>query len=1431
MIRFACLVAAGGMWLWTTAMAAEQAAAGPGELKVTLTPAAAGQQLVRVSLPVGRGLLVEGQTMIAVVGGKETQAAVRPLTWHPQVAQAEKSVRRALLSFPFTFADANPVEVVLKPAARQPEKPTVFPATVEVNGDTVTIAYDGGPRVKATLLGPPRASSEPPRVETVESHEYFLWQRVHLPDAQWPRVIEVRADALGLVCVVAHLQRMLEGNGRAPDFGWQIEADAADCCLCDRGTRRAIAAATLTHPFASGTPCSVTLNSDRLSLYHPTAHHKRRGGIEASCSEGKMNYRYWRCRSEEKVPMQQAAWTKAEFVVAPCGLAQLTPALEYPHDPKMDWRLWDELYATGEPLDVAAFPGCAEIVRDHHNAIVRSVCEGDDWGNITSFADDSPCGSVFGMNRLNHCPPIFEEAWRTGDRRLLDAAILWCDNFYDQSIWWGPNDTGGTRYNNILASGGTPPDNDQNYMWRSNTSVNFCTKGYDSLLMAYEQTGDPRMLEAANAQAAYAAKSVHALLETRNIGDVRDFVRLYRYTGEKRYLDESLRLFDEVRSKLSTGDLFSQSGHPLEPNPPFIEDDQVGYKHPFAKPYIIGYALAGLPDLLGIRPEEPKLKEVVKAVADFLCESQDPLGGWRYPHPRSSATMCSQAIEHAWQIVQADRALGPDEKRLDAIERVLRQRILGWQKTRRVLSGLGGWEIATGKVKATSELYGLYKYPSDRNSHRDYAEGQITFGSSPPEGLVYFTDVLRHYLKHRKAESLLAPPRDDEPLGKVLLRVPAHVSAANPEPARLPTLGFWQRDKLTLVSASFPNVPDFNCDAWCYESSLDFISASPLEGGSMELRHRLREHPAVIYVTMVTPQAQAVEFNVQAVLDTRAFPAGKMPDNLPAPNLCWQLQRAPLFCSRPDPFPEFVKRCFLFTEKGRVFLDQTNRRRIPCRKPDDPYNNPPWVQMYMAAGQTIPTVNESSWSDYSTDQYVVPVVGTVSKDNKYLAAIANNSATTMAQAWHDCMHNNPNWIPVGAPRDQQQWRLKIYVMENNPDALLARVKADFPQVPDAKPEKPSAPQEGEKQADDVSRDSYQTVGSQDGLPVFREKIFNRMSFPLSWNSGKYQDFSSWRQAARAKVMECLLPPPPAAPFDPVILSEVERGSYIARKVMLNITADSRVLCLMTIPKGQGPFPAVLLLHDHGARFDIGKEKVIEPWDVPPAKLDSARQWVQQCYGGRFLGDELAKRGYVCLAMDMFNWSDRGGAPDLNQQALAGNLLHLGMTHAGLIAHEDLRAAEFLGSQPNVDAKRVAAMGLSVGCFRTWQLAALSDHISAGVAICWMATVKGLMVPGNNQTRGQSAYVMIHPNLFNYLDYPDVASIACPKPMLFYNGLQDGLFPAESAREAHARMRAVWESQQAGDKLVTRLWDVPHVYNVEMQNEAFDWLDRQFGVSR
>src|SRR5439155_4817899 len=141
--------------------------------------------------------------------------------------------------------------------------------------------------------------------------------------------------------------------------------------------------------------------------------------------------------------------------------------------------------------------------------------------------------------------------------------------------------------------------------------------------------------------------------------------------------------------------------------------------------------------------------------ADFMAQSQVPVGGWRYPHPRSSYVIISQGIEHAWQIKQGCALLGAQDRYLDAIERVLRQRILGWKKTGKTFGGLTGWETATGDLKSGSSLGERYKRPEDRDRTRDYREGRADFGGSSPEGLVYFPEVLAFYLQHRPASRLL----------------------------------------------------------------------------------------------------------------------------------------------------------------------------------------------------------------------------------------------------------------------------------------------------------------------------------------------------------------------------------------------------------------------------------------------------------------------------------------------------------------------------------------------------------------------------------------------------------------------------------------------------------------------------------------------------
>ncbi|MEV0225127.1 alpha/beta hydrolase family protein [Streptomyces sp. NPDC050704] len=345
------------------------------------------------------------------------------------------------------------------------------------------------------------------------------------------------------------------------------------------------------------------------------------------------------------------------------------------------------------------------------------------------------------------------------------------------------------------------------------------------------------------------------------------------------------------------------------------------------------------------------------------------------------------------------------------------------------------------------------------------------------------------------------------------------------------------------------------------------------------------------------------------------------------------------------------------------------------------------------------------------------------------------------------------------------------------------------------------------------------------LPDFYPALKDELDFPLAWGKSPVRDFRTWRRTARAKVEEHLVVPRDRTGFAPEFGDRAETDGYTRELVTLDLTRHSRVRGALLTPHGTGPFPAVLLLHDHGAKFDIGKEKLVRPWYDGEARLASAQAWADRLLSGRFVGDELARRGYVVLALDALGWGDRGPITYEQQQALASNLFNLGSSLAGLAAREDVRAARFLAGLDRVDRRRVAALGFSMGGYRAWQTAALSDDIAAAASVCWMTGLKEMMVPGNNTLRGQSAYYMLHPGLARHLDIPDVASIAAPKPMLFFNGGLDTLFTADGVRVAYDRLRAVWRSRHAGERLHTKTWpDLGHVFVDRMQDEVFAWLD-------
>jgi dienelactone hydrolase len=363
-----------------------------------------------------------------------------------------------------------------------------------------------------------------------------------------------------------------------------------------------------------------------------------------------------------------------------------------------------------------------------------------------------------------------------------------------------------------------------------------------------------------------------------------------------------------------------------------------------------------------------------------------------------------------------------------------------------------------------------------------------------------------------------------------------------------------------------------------------------------------------------------------------------------------------------------------------------------------------------------------------------------------------------------------------------------------------------------------------------AQQDYQHAGVADNMPVFQQALKAKLTFPMAW-SPQVKDLPAWRSAGRAKLWELTLQAPDNTPFQPQVIAEIDRGSYVARQVVFNLSAESRVRALMLVPKGAGPFPAALMLHDHGGKFDIGKEKAIQPWGdgaQDAARLASSQAWADKHFSGRYPGDALARRGYVVLAVDALGWGDRGPLTGDAQQALAANAFNLGSSLAGIMAAEDARAAAFLASRPEVDARRVAAIGFSMGAFRAWQVAAVSDAVTAVVAANWMATTEGLMVPGNNQLRGSSAWNMLHPGLLRQMDFPDVASLAAPKPAMFFAGAQDRLFPAASVQQAFGKMEKVWRAWGAQDRFEARMLPGGHVFPQQEQDAAFDWLEKQFG---
>ena len=141
-------------------------------------------------------------------------------------------------------------------------------------------------------------------------------------------------------------------------------------------------------------------------------------------------------------------------------------------------------------------------------------------------------------------------------------------------------------------------------------------------------------------------------------------------------------------------------------------------------------------------------------------------------------------------------------------------------------------------------------------------------------------------------------------------------------------------------------------------------------------------------------------------------------------------------CTRVDRFAgrnqtNYIEKSFIFTRNGLVTLDKTTRTEEAI------YHG---GQVYVPEGINLEDVNPRP---ISPEQPVNGLIGSFSADGRYLVAMAWDRTQELFQGVIVCLHNDPR---VGGlkPGETKELHGKIYLMKNDPAALLKRYRRDFP---------------------------------------------------------------------------------------------------------------------------------------------------------------------------------------------------------------------------------------------------------------------------------------------------------------------------------------------------------------------------------------------------
>ena len=206
----------------------------------------------------------------------------------------------------------------------------------------------------------------------------------------------------------------------------------------------------------------------------------------------------------------------------------------------------------------------------------------------------------------------------------------------------------------------------------------------------------------------------------------------------------------------------------------------------------------------------------------------------------------------------------------------------------------------------------------------------------------------------------------------------------------------------------------------------------------------------------------------------------------------------------------------------------------------------------------------------------------------------------------------------------------------------------------------------------------------------------------------------------------------------------------------------------------------------------------------------------QHHGGWF-----ARHGYVCLTIDTLQMGEIEGIHHGTYRYKMWWWLNRGYTPAGVEAWNCVRALDYLQTRPEVDPERIGVTGRSGGGAYSWWIAAIDERIKVAVPVAGITDLENHVVDGCVEGHCDCMYMV---NTYRW-DYPLVAALVAPRPLLLSNTDRDGIFPLDGVIRTYEKARKIYELYGAGEKLGLHMTAGPHSDTQELQTGAFRWLNK------